>query len=193
MGYAQAQAYGVGDTERVYDPTELGVEELIDRLRPDSDDSKGYRPRRTHSVSAQDLSVCEIGTRLLSSIGDTKSLVEKLDTRHVKLNIRFGFDSNVVPSRDEAALKNLALALRSPVLSRGRYVIEGHTDLSGSQKYNDRLSCERAAAVRQVLRKSYGVNSERLLAVGFGFRDLLDRETPTSGKNRRVVIRLLKE
>lgn len=190
----KAQAYGGSANNRAYALDEISVEELIDQLRPETEDSKSYRPRRTHVVSAQDLSVCSSAISGRSkAFGETKSLVEKFQSPHVILKIGFSSNSIAVPPSDQASLEKLAAALGSPVLSRARYVIEGHTDAVGSRRYNDRLSCERAAVVRQVLRERYGVGGERLLAVGFGFRDLLDRENPAAGVNRRVVIRLLKD
>lgn len=67
-------------------------------------------------------------------------------------------------------------------------VIEGHTDSKGSDKYNQKLSEQRARAVRDYLVKNFGLSSERLTAVGYGeSRPVADNSTEEGRqRNRRV-------
>ena len=67
--------------------------------------------------------------------------------------------------------------------------IEGHTDNTGSQKLNQKLSEDRAASVKKYL-VSKGVNAERLSSTGYGFSKPIDTNSTAVGraKNRRVVI-----
>jgi outer membrane protein OmpA-like peptidoglycan-associated protein len=69
--------------------------------------------------------------------------------------------------------------------------IEGHTDSTGSDSYNQLLSERRAASVAEVL-LSQGVAFERIAAVGFGeMRPIADNSTATGrASNRRVEISL---
>jgi outer membrane protein OmpA-like peptidoglycan-associated protein len=69
------------------------------------------------------------------------------------------------------------------------FVIEGHTDEVGSRRYNQGLSERRAAAVREYLMTSGGVQGSRLSTVGYGEDRLLDPANPESGTNRRVRVR----
>jgi outer membrane protein OmpA-like peptidoglycan-associated protein len=70
-----------------------------------------------------------------------------------------------------------------------RVVIEGHTDNRGPESYNQTLSEQRAANVRQFL-AIRGVAADRLSAVGYGMsRPAGDNETVDGRKkNRRVDI-----
>ena len=65
----------------------------------------------------------------------------------------------------------------------------GHTDTVGTTEYNDRLSHERATAVRDMLIQR-GLHTNFIRVIGRGERDLLvptDDDTPHP-KNRRVEI-----
>lgn len=66
--------------------------------------------------------------------------------------------------------------------------VEGHTDSDGSDKYNMKLSRERANSVRNYLVKKAGVEGSRLEATGEGESKPLVPNTSPDGKamNRRV-------
>lgn len=67
--------------------------------------------------------------------------------------------------------------------------IEGHTDGTGSARYNDALSVKRAAAVADVMIGS-GLRREDIKVVGLGERYPVDTNATARGRreNRRVVI-----
>jgi outer membrane protein OmpA-like peptidoglycan-associated protein len=67
--------------------------------------------------------------------------------------------------------------------------IEGHTSLSGSDEYNQKLSLKRAEAVRDYL-ISRGIPVEQLKAVGYGAtRPITDDPSPAAQRvNRRVTL-----
>ncbi|MFB3057537.1 MAG: OmpA family protein, partial [Ignavibacteriaceae bacterium] len=69
--------------------------------------------------------------------------------------------------------------------------IVGHTDQVGSDKYNDKLSLQRAESVKKYL-IAKGVYASRLSTVGKGKRELLFKENdPTSRLyNRRIEFRV---
>ena len=71
----------------------------------------------------------------------------------------------------------------------GEVIINGHTDTTGSQEFNDRISQERASYLRGLLIRR-GVPALRIQAIGRGQRELL---VPTGlgvnePRNRRVQI-----
>lgn len=66
-------------------------------------------------------------------------------------------------------------------------LIEGHTDATGSMRYNQALSEARAVAVRQAL-VAAGVSPDRLVAYGYGETR---PATPERADNRRVVFRII--
>ena len=74
-----------------------------------------------------------------------------------------------------------------------QFVIEGHTDNSGTHITNDRLSNARANAVRDYL-ISQGIEPERLTAIGYGKRRPKFSNATKGGRdqNRRVEVKLKK-
>lgn len=99
--------------------------------------------------------------------------------------------ADVLPGA-EPILDTLAELLRSEPELRLR--VEGHTDIRGSEAYNQRLSEDRAEAIRARLVSS-GVDGGRIEAVGFGESEPFDpRHTIEAyALNRRVVFRILSE
>ncbi len=71
-----------------------------------------------------------------------------------------------------------------------KFSIEGHTDSDGSDKLNQKLSEDRANAVRNILIEK-GVNAENLTAVGFGESKPVASNKTKAGKaeNRRTEVR----
>jgi OmpA-OmpF porin, OOP family len=73
------------------------------------------------------------------------------------------------------------------------FSIEGHTDSDGSDAANQKLSEDRAAAVKDYL-VSKGINSARLSSKGFGESMPIDTNKTKAGKanNRRTEVKLVK-
>ncbi|HNP33925.1 MAG TPA: OmpA family protein [Flavobacterium sp.] len=73
------------------------------------------------------------------------------------------------------------------------FSLEGHTDSDGTDKANQKLSEDRAAAVKNYLIEN-GIASSRLSSVGFGESKPIDTNKTKAGKanNRRVEVKLVK-
>ena len=74
-----------------------------------------------------------------------------------------------------------------------RFVVEGHTDQRGSDKYNDKLSLERANTVRDKLLEK-GIAPDRVVAVGWGKQRPVIADPQNEEEfyqNRRVVVDIL--
>jgi outer membrane protein OmpA-like peptidoglycan-associated protein len=86
----------------------------------------------------------------------------------------------------EALAKLSGIVLNYPSLRLG---IEGHTDSTGNPEFNQTLSEQRAAAVRDYLIKQ-GLDAGSLSSQGFGMNDPVADNSTTQGrqKNRRVEI-----
>jgi outer membrane protein OmpA-like peptidoglycan-associated protein len=71
-------------------------------------------------------------------------------------------------------------------------VISGHTDSTGSEQYNQRLSERRAESVKNAL-IGMGVNPARLTTVGYGKSKPVASNASEAGRqlNRRVEIRII--
>jgi outer membrane protein OmpA-like peptidoglycan-associated protein len=102
--------------------------------------------------------------------------------------IRFAVNSARISPEARAFLDKLGRAISSDQLSDKAFVIEGHTDITGSLQYNMGLSKRRAESVKVFLIENYKVPANRLRTEGKGPTDLLDEDNPESGINRRVVI-----
>ena len=105
----------------------------------------------------------------------------------VDLEVRFEFNSAVLTPMARAVLDNLGTALVTDLAS-DRFVLEGHTDAVGSDRYNLSLSERRARAVWAYLHDFYHVESARMTAVGKGEQELLMPGQPDAAPNRRVRV-----
>ena len=105
----------------------------------------------------------------------------------VDLVINFEFDSARIQASSDQQLIRLATAMKMEQLQALRFQVEGHTDAKGSAEYNRALSDRRARAVAEFLAKN-GIAADRLIPIGKGFAELLNKEAPYAPDNRRVRI-----
>ncbi len=99
------------------------------------------------------------------------------------------FDVNQSTLKDDAELVIAKLAGILLIMQDLNLRVEGHTDATGSDAYNQRLSEQRAQSVYDFL-FAQGIEAHRMRAVGYGpTRPIADNAT-TEGrsKNRRVEI-----
>jgi len=110
----------------------------------------------------------------------------------LSLDIRFGTGASKVDPQSQSQLESAATFLKRFPDSKIR--IEGHTDSTGSDGYNLRLSQQRAEAVRSLLIRDYGVNPAQVIAKGYGeVKPIAPNDTPEGRvANRRVVISILR-
>ena len=105
----------------------------------------------------------------------------------LSLPIQFELNSPHVRAESGALLGNLVAAMLSPELKDSRFVIEGHTDASGSAAANLVLSRQRAEEVRLFL-VALGVHPSRLRSVGKGSAEPVNPKQPLAAENRRVRV-----
>lgn len=103
-------------------------------------------------------------------------------------SIQFELNSAQLTPRAMATLDTIADVLADPGLAGNSFVIEGHTDASGSAAYNQTLSERRASAVVDYLSSQAGIDDSRLQPEGKGETQPLPGLAPTAGDNRRVVV-----
>jgi OOP family OmpA-OmpF porin len=124
----------------------------------------------------------------LASAGDI--LHEPLVIDRFDLHFNFDFNSVSLDEKSLLYLDQLAEALKE----NERLIIKltGHTDNIGSNRYNDRLSLQRAETIKSILIEQ-GVDEERILTEGKGMREPLNgNETETErSKNRRVEVTIV--
>lgn len=100
----------------------------------------------------------------------------------------FDTDSDVIRPEYTQELDKLAEFLNGN--PKASLVIQGHTDSSGSQKYNLSLSAKRANQVKQYLIKNYSLEPERMVALWYGDQKPAADNTSKKGRqlNRRVEL-----
>lgn len=107
----------------------------------------------------------------------------------VNLRIKFGFDSAALSAEETPKLAKMCTDLKESDLNLIRIV--GHTDTSGSDAYNERLSILRAKEVARHLIENCGIDPKRLETVGLGERFPFNAADPKAEENRRVEFQAL--
>jgi len=106
----------------------------------------------------------------------------------ISMRVQFAYDSDELENEAILSLRALGAALRDPRLKDYKFEIIGHTDAKGSDEYNLELSRRRAAAVVEHLAFFHNVDRDRLVAIGMGEKDPVDKSDPDAAENRRVEI-----
>ena len=106
-------------------------------------------------------------------------------------NIQFELDSYVLKTDSYAILDQIYREMRKD--ANAKFSIEGHASIEGSAEYNQKLSVDRANAVRIYLVNS-GVNKDNLTVTGYGAtRPIASNDTESGrAKNRRVEIKVVR-
>ncbi len=136
-----------------------------------------------------------IGRRMDRQAEEIKQTVPNAEVIREGEGIIVKFDSGILFDVDQAALKTAArnniesLATSLKNNPQTNILIVGHTDATGTDAYNYRLSERRAASVKSYA-VSQGIASSRLTTEGRGETEAIADNTTDSGKsqNRRVEI-----
>ena len=107
------------------------------------------------------------------------------------LHLNFAFDSNKVDAEGTAKVNEFASFLKESPAYKANIV--GHTDSTGSDKYNQKLSEKRAATVKTMLIND-GIATERLTSEGMGEKMPVASNKTKEGRaeNRRIEVELCK-
>ncbi|HTN35372.1 MAG TPA: OmpA family protein [Marinobacter sp.] len=105
-------------------------------------------------------------------------------------NVTFDVNQASIKPSFSGTLESVALVLKE--FNKTIIQVDGHTDSSGSQSYNQLLSEKRANSVRDFL-LNQGVEPKRTRAVGYGSRQpIASNDTPAGREqNRRVELTLV--
>lgn len=115
----------------------------------------------------------------------------KSEDRLLKLidNLHFDFDKYSLTPESEAILDEIAEILNGE--QNSKFLVSGYTDAKGSRAYNEKLSLNRAKAVRDGL-VMRGVSEDRLIVKGFGKR-ITTAPASSSDEERRMDRKVLIE
>lgn len=157
-------------------PTDLGdktftPEEVVRALAPRVGEAPVRRKRGLGVVAVETGPVAAESTR-----------------RSVSMQLQFEFDSANLTSQALERLDVVGAALQSPELGKGKFMISGHTDVTGRYEYNLGLSKRRAEAVRAYLVSRHGIEVGRLITIGKASDELMDPSKPDGAVNRRVQL-----
>ncbi len=98
----------------------------------------------------------------------------------------FGFDASTVQPAGRAALDTFAAELAGTNFDS--VTIEGHTDRLGSTAYNEKLSMQRAEAVKQYLSQSGRVDGAKIKTVAVGESSPVTKPEDCKGKTANATL-----
>lgn len=106
--------------------------------------------------------------------------------------IKFGLDSAELNDAAKAALDEFATRVKA-LDSQYFIEIQGHTDDTGSERYNEELGQRRAESVRRYLSRQHQLPLARLSTISYGDTLPLESNRTRAGRvaNRRVVLVVL--
>jgi outer membrane protein OmpA-like peptidoglycan-associated protein len=121
--------------------------------------------------------------------------IEGATVERVGEGIKVTFDSGILFDVNQSALQQEArdnIQKMAEVMKKygeTEIVIQGHTDSSGSDELNQRLSEQRAQSVADYI-VSKGINASRIFTEGFGEREPIADNSTVEGRkqNRRVEL-----
>jgi outer membrane protein OmpA-like peptidoglycan-associated protein len=107
------------------------------------------------------------------------------------LKLNFDFDKSIIKNQDIPQLQKAIEFIKSHKGSKVR--VAGHTDSKGSDKYNQKLSERRAAAVVNYFVKKGAVKRANISSVGYGESKPVATNDTEAGRaeNRRVEVQIL--
>ncbi|MDM8537222.1 OmpA family protein [Desulfobacterales bacterium HSG17] len=118
---------------------------------------------------------------------DKELVIEKKKPEMMEVIVYFDYKNIAIKPEYQGDLENLASLMKEfPEISA---IIEGHTDSIASEKYNLKLSQERAESVKQFLTDKYGIDASRieLKAMGESMPASTNDTDEGRAKNRRAI------
>lgn len=103
--------------------------------------------------------------------------------------IHFDFNMSTIKEQYYAILDEIAQVLTEKIPAEG-IVLAGHTDTTGTEKYNARLSLQRAKAVESYLTEKHGIPPARIIVKSYGESAPIATNETAEGRarNRRVEL-----
>ena len=165
---------------KVLEDNQVTEKNLLDALTPSADELEGIRTRS--------LRVAPSGGQAAGNQAGTATAATVAPRRDVSLLVTFVTNSATLTKRAQKLLDVVGRALKTDQLAALKFTVEGHADPRGNRQTNLALSKARAENVCKYLIATHGVEDTRLLAVGKGDTELLNRAKPTAPENRRVTL-----
>jgi len=170
-----SQVSDINKTNQVVDEDEKKLDATSEIAKTADSESKGAMSKSNQN--AKDLS-------------DLRNVVANIDDYKPgnQAVVHFAVNKNKLTADEKAKLDDVAKQIGS--LQRYFITVEGYTDQTGSEDYNDRLSRERANSVISYLVGSHNIPVYRIHMVGLGEQKLIDEGKGKKAReaSRRVEI-----
>jgi outer membrane protein OmpA-like peptidoglycan-associated protein len=153
--------------------------------------------RQTVSINSPNPKVDEVEGALfpkeISALKDECAQMEKIGLRCQSvipkssldtIQITFARGSAILTEEGKGFLRSVGAALQRKAGVWKSLAIEGHTDATGSDAVNRRLSQNRADSVKSFLQAEFGLSN--IETMGRSSEKLRDTDNPSGGLNRRV-------
>lgn len=173
-----SQAQGV----KVYDQPP-SAEEMAKILFPKT---SGKNPENTAKPKAIKTRSISFGKPKLPEPDLSQVNPSSEENNSIGLPIKFGYNSAQILPESVPFLNEVGKMLSMGDYANERLVVEGHTDASGSEGYNQYLSEKRAEAVKNYLTANFNIVGDRLFINGMGEKQPLPGADPYAAVNRRV-------
>jgi outer membrane protein OmpA-like peptidoglycan-associated protein len=204
-----------GDPNRGPDEAGKAVADSVRELRATATRQAEELNQQALRVAALEDEIRELDARLAGVSSTARDLGERLDAREraqqqfqrveqafpagtatvlragdnilIRLQgLAFASGSSRLPTAGQQLLGSLGAA--ATAYPRARWSVEGHTDASGDSGANQRLSQQRAEAVREFLLNELDLPAGRVAAVGYGDSRPIARNDSAEGRrqNRRI-------
>lgn len=121
----------------------------------------------------------------------TMRKIPKVQEKIILRGIYFDFNSATIKPESYPVLDDAAKTWTAK--PNMRVEIGGHTDSIGSDSYNQKLSYQRANAVRDYLITYHKIDPSKIIAVGYGETQPVDDNRTKAGRdrNRRIELKIL--
>jgi outer membrane protein OmpA-like peptidoglycan-associated protein len=186
LANASTTVWAQATPPKVLEDNQVTEKNLLDALTPSAEELEGVR---TRSLRVGPASGQVAGTQAATAAGATAAVPAAAPPRRdVSLLVTFVTNSAALTNRAQQLLDVVGRALKSEQLAALKFTVEGHADPRGNRQANRALSQSRAESVRRYLMTAHGIEGERLIAVGKGDTELLNKSVPTAPENRRVTL-----
>jgi outer membrane protein OmpA-like peptidoglycan-associated protein len=183
----------VGTVNEKVESLSESVEQNQERIRQ----AESELERHESEIGRVDAKADEAGTLAGSAKDDAAQAMKAAQGKliyEVTLSNDVAFDFGATTLSDDAKVIVDDLAQKVKADNRGLYLeIEGHTDATGDESYNERLGLLRSEEVRDYLYQTHGIPLHRIAVYSFGESQPIADNSTREGRarNRRVVIKVL--
>jgi outer membrane protein OmpA-like peptidoglycan-associated protein len=183
------QGQAIDQTKQSLDETRTSLDQTRASLEKDETDLNATNERAV-SAGARADAANQKADLIGKNLGDLKSMVANLDDykQVSSTTVNFKFNSDKLSSDAKQELDQMVM--NQQTYKRFFIAVEGFTDRTGSDAYNEALSRRRADAVVEYLVAQHNLPIYRIHMVGLGKQKPLEEATTRAAqaKNRRVEV-----